>query len=190
MRDGQFRNGTRKRHAEGLEKTPHLPVTEHLFRERRPDGNRWTSPIPQPDTRNPARYDVEHTGRKLPLEKRILPPLPVSAYEIVAFSDFLDQTGNLAGGYLEIGIEGNDHVTARCLEPGGDGRVLSVIMIKPDKAHGTVTGGKLGEASHGIITAAVIDENDLVIVVAGTPVTFEHILHGAVTVLYNRFIVI
>ena len=87
---------------------------------------------------------------------------PPPADDVHAVPERREEAPDLLGRVLEIGVEGDDDVTARPLHPGEHRRVLPVVPVEPDDAHRPVLGVEGAQDVRGAVAAAVVHEDDLV----------------------------
>ncbi len=124
-------------------------------------GPEHTAVIPHPHAGGPRRDPVNQAGSKLP-ETAVLAAHPDRADHVIAFPGLLHQAGDLLGGVLEVGVQGDDQVPPRFRQPRPDGGMLAVVPVEED-THNLpgMLPGRLPDEGGGFIPAAVIHQDQL-----------------------------
>ena len=92
-----------------------------------------------------------------------LPAGPARVHDLDAFAGPRVQPRDVFGRVLEVAVHDDDPAAARGLDAGRDRRVLAEVATEPDEAHGVVLVGELAEDAPGLVRAAIVDEDDLVL---------------------------
>lgn len=111
-------------------------------------------------TRDPVSDSVSEV-RLDPLPERILPLVPDPGHHVrPRFVEQADQPRNVRGIVLQIGIEGDDEVSARRIESRGERSGLAAVFVEPNRAEPWKASTELPQHRGSPVIAAVIDDDD------------------------------
>ncbi len=92
---------------------------------------------------------------------RILPVLSDAAYDIIVLELFQD-VRDIARVVLQVGVQRDDHLTARPFEARIQGSGLPCIVAQPDHPHFRPFGDQLSQDMRRAIATAIVDEEQFV----------------------------
>ena len=104
--------------------------------------------------------DVDDT-RGGAAEQGVLPFPADRPDHVVPLFHLGDQHGNLFGGVLQVGVEGDDDLSAALLEGGKNRHVLAEIAVELDHPHFRESSCHALEDAERAVAAAIVGENDL-----------------------------
>ena len=99
-----------------------------------------------------------HTAR----EVGVVTVLAPTADHVVALGHLVQQERDADRVVLQVGVHGDDHIAARVVETGGEGRSLSEIAPEGDDAPARIAAVDLAQPRQAAIRAAVVDDDHLV----------------------------
>ena len=85
--------------------------------------------------------------------------LAPAADDVVALFEFGEEVGDLLGIVLEITIHGEDEVSLRVIEAGGESRGLTEVAAELDDENAAVDCGDLFKQAVGAIAGSIVDED-------------------------------
>ncbi len=124
------------------------------------------------DRGQPAQAAVEERGARLLEQGLALTARALAVDDVEALlAPQAEHLGDHFRRILEVGVDDDNGLPARVVEPGGDGELVAEVAREGDEAEARVFGLELLEQRAGPVGAAVVDEHDL----EGLAERLEHI---------------
>ena len=162
MVDGDLHQAGTVLLAQHRDETVHLAIQGQSFGQVAAQSPQGTAHVQKSYAGDLANQPVADPRRNLTQEEMVLTAGPQAQDGIVTLLQLVQQTSDVGRVVLEVAVHGDQHLAARPVNAGLQGRRLAEVAPQPDHLDPGVRGRQLLQNGKGTVHTAVVHEDDLV----------------------------